>query len=103
MPIGPIKAWAEVKNAGQRPGKEVVQLYIRLRGTSVARPVRELKGFRKIGLAPGESKRVEFELGKDELAFWNIDMKNVVEPAELTIWIAPSSEQGTPATVMIAE
>ena len=98
-----VKAWAEVKNAGQRPGKEVVQLYIRLRGTSVTRPVRELKGFRKISLNPGESKRVEFDLTRDELAFWNIDMKNVVEPAELTIWIAPSSGEGTPATTTIAE
>jgi len=98
-----IKAWAEVKNAGQRPGKEVVQLYIRLRGTSVTRPVRELKGFRKISLNPGESKRVEFDLTRDELAFWNIDMKNVAEPAELTIWIAPNSAEGTPATTTIAE
>jgi len=92
---------ADIKNAGDRVGAEVVQLYIQERGTSVARPVRELKGFRKITLAPGESQRVELTLGREELAFWNIDMKNVVEPCKLTVWIAPSSVEGTPAEVTI--
>lgn len=92
---------ADVKNAGNRAGEEVVQLYIQERGASVARPVRELKGFRKITLAPGESKRVEFTLRRDELSFWNIDMKNVVEPCKLTVWIAPSSVEGSPAEVTI--
>jgi len=92
---------ADVKNIGGRAGAEVVELYIQERGTSVARPVRELKGFRKVTLAPGESQRVEFTLGRDELAFWNIDMKNVVEPCDLTIWIAPSSVEGSPAEVTI--
>ena len=87
----------EVKNTGSRAGSEVVQLYIRQIGTSVTRPVRELKGFQKISLAPGESKKVEFKLGKDELAFWNIDMKNVVEPAKITVWIGPNSTEGSAA------
>jgi beta-glucosidase len=98
-----IKVTAEIKNVGGVAGKETAQLYIRLRGTSVTRPVRELKGFQKIELKPGESKRVEFELGKEELAFWNIDMKNIVEPAELTVWIGPNSAEGTPATITIAD
>lgn len=98
-----LKVSAEIKNTGNRAGSEVVQLYIRLRGTSVARPVRELKGFQKIALNPGESKRVEFELGKDELSFWNVDMKNIAEPAELTVWIAPNSAEGTGTTVAIGE
>ena len=88
---------AEIKNTGSRAGSEVVQLYIRQIGTSVTRPVRELKGFQKISLAPGESKKVEFKLGKDELAFWNIDMKNVVEPAKVTVWIGPNSAEGSEA------
>ncbi len=88
---------AEIKNTGSRAGSEVVQLYIRQIGTSVTRPVRELKGFQKISLAPGESKKVEFKLGKDELAFWNIDMKNVVEPAKITVWIGPNSAEGSEA------
>ena len=92
---------AEVKNTGSRQADEIVQLYIRQRGTSVARPVRELKGFRRITLAPGQSQRVEFTLGRDELRFWNIDMKNSVEPADVTVWIAPDSASGTPAQLTI--
>ncbi len=96
-----ITVSAEVHNSGTTPADEIVQLYIRERGTSVARPVRELKGFRRITLAPGQSRRVEFTLGRDELRFWNIDMKNVVEPAQVTVWIAPDSTGGTPAELTI--
>jgi beta-glucosidase len=92
---------AEVKNTGSRAVDEVVQLYIRQRDTSVVRPVRELKGFRRLALAPGGSQKVEFTLGRDELKFWNIDMKDVVEPAQLTVWIAPDSAGGQPANVTI--
>ena len=89
-----LRVAAEVKNTGALPGEEVAQLYISERGTSVARPVRELKGFQKISLAPGEAKKIEFLIGRDELAFWNIDMKNVVEPAELHLWVAGDSASG---------
>ncbi len=97
-----LKVTAEVRNTGSRATDEVVQLYIRQTGTSVVRPVRELKGFRRLTLAPGQSQKVEFTLGRDELKFWNIDMKNVVEPAQLTVWVAPDSTQGKPAQVTIA-
>ena len=92
-----LKVTAEVRNTGGRPVDEVVQLYIRQTGTSVVRPVRELKGFQRLTLAAGQSQKVEFTLGRDELKFWNIDMKDVVEPAQLTVWIAPDSTKGTPA------
>jgi beta-glucosidase len=94
-----ISVSADVKNTGSLAGDEVVQLYISETGTSVARPVRELKGFQRVTLAPGASKHVEFTLGRDELAFWNIDMKNVVEPGKLSIWIGGSSTDGEPKTV----
>jgi beta-glucosidase len=94
---------AEVKNTGGRAVDEVVQLYIRQTGTSIVRPVRELKGFRRVPLAPGATQRVEFTLGRDELKFWNIDMKDVVEPAQLTVWVAPDSTAGKPAQVTIGE
>jgi beta-glucosidase len=94
---------AEVRNTGAREGTEVAQLYIRLRGTSVARPVRELKGFQRVRLAPGESRRLEFTLGRDELSFWNIDMKDVAEPGALYVWVAPDSAQGSPAMVTLTE
>src|SRR5215813_881778 len=94
---------AEVKNTGGRGADEVVQLYIRQRDTSVVRPVRELKGFRRVHLEPGASQKVGFTLGREELKFWNIDMKDVVEPAALTVWVAPNSSSGNPANVTIGQ
>ena len=90
---------ADVRNTGDREGTETAQLYIRLRGTSVARPVRELKGFERVRLSPGESRHLEFRLGREELAFWNADMNFTVEPASLYVWVAPDSSAGTPAKV----
>jgi beta-glucosidase len=92
---------AEIRNTGAREGTETAQLYIRLRGTSVARPVRELKGFQRVRLAPGESRRVEFKLGRDELSFWNVNMNDVVEPGSLYVWVAPDCEHGQAAKVEI--
>ena len=94
---------AEVRNTGAREGTEVAQLYIRLRGTSVARPIRELKGFERVRLAPGESRRLVFTLGKDELSFWNIDMKDVAEPGARHVWVSPDSAQGSPAMVTLTD
>jgi beta-glucosidase len=98
-----LKVSADVRNTGRRRGTETAQLYIRLRGTSVARPVRELKGFSRMFLDPGERRHVEFTLGRDELSFWNIDMRDVVEPGSLFVWIAPDCTQGSPAKVEIGE
>ncbi len=94
---------AEVKNTGKRAADEVVQLYIQQRNTSVVRPVRELKGFRRVSLPPGSSQKIEFTLGRDELKFWNIDLKDAVEPAQLTVWVAPNSTGGKPAQVTIGQ
>jgi beta-glucosidase len=96
-----IRVSATLRNTGAVRADEIVELYIRQRGTTVARPVRELKGFQRITLAPGESRRVEFTLGRDELRFWNINMKNVVEPAEVSVWVAPDSTAGTAAQLTI--
>lgn len=98
-----VTVTATVSNTGSRAGATVAQCYIRLTGTSVARPVRELKGFERISLGAGASKRVQFRLGQDELSFWNIDMRNTVEPAKLQIWISDDSVGGTPVTVTIAQ
>ena len=99
----PLHVSTTVRNAGSRAGDEIVELYIRLRGTSVALPVRQLEGFRRLTLSPGQSQRVEFALGRDELAFWNIDMQNLVEPAHATVWIGPSSAEGESADFVIAK
>jgi beta-glucosidase len=98
-----VSVRATIKNVGARDAVETVQLYIRLRGTSVARPVRELKGFERVSLRAGEAREVTFTLGREQLAFWNIDMKRVVEPGALTVWIAPDARSGTPTEIVIAE
>ncbi|MDT8067529.1 MAG: beta-glucosidase BglX [Terriglobia bacterium] len=90
-PGSEVHVTAEVKNTSSRAGTEIVQLYVGQRGTSVARPVHELEGFQRLTLGPGESKTVEFTIGRDQLAFWNIDMKDVVEPAKVNVWVAPNS------------
>ena len=99
----PLHVSTTVRNTGSRAGDEIVELYIRLRGTSVALPVRQLEGFRRLTLSPGQSQRVEFTLGRDELAFWNIDMQNLVEPAHGTVWIGPSSAEGESADFVITK
>ena len=68
-----VKVGVDVKNTGSVAGTEVVQMYIRNTGASVEQPVRELKGFARVQLAPGESKHVEFPLGFDELNFYNVE------------------------------
>jgi beta-glucosidase len=98
-----LHASTAVTNSGTRAGDEVVELYLRLRGTSISLPVRELEGFRRITLAPGESQRIDFTIGRNELAFWNIDMQDVVEPASATVWIGPNSAEGQSADFAIAK
>ncbi len=90
---GSIEVSADVGNAGSRAGEEVVQLYINDVVSSVTRPVKELKGFRKIALAPGEKKTVRFTLSPDELAFYDQNMVRRVEPGTFQVMIGGSSEQ----------
>jgi beta-glucosidase len=86
-----VKVTVEVTNTGDREGEEVVQLYIRDLVSSVTRPVQELKDFRRITLAKGMSKKVEFEIAPDKLQFYNLDMQRVVEPGEFEIQLGRSS------------
>ena len=90
-PDGSTYVSAEVTNLGKRAGSEVVQMYIRDRVSSVTRPVMELKGFRKVHLKPGETKRVRIDITTESLAFWDVNMKYVVEPGEFDIMIGNSS------------
>ncbi|HEX6962457.1 MAG TPA: glycoside hydrolase family 3 C-terminal domain-containing protein, partial [Lacipirellula sp.] len=92
--IGPketTKASVEVTNVGDRPGDAVVQLYIRDLVSSVTRPVKELKGFQRVPLAPGETKTIQFEIGPESLAFWNIDKVYAVETGEFDIMVGLDS------------
>jgi beta-glucosidase len=81
----------DVTNTGPRQGDEVVQLYIRDLVSSVTRPVKELKGFRRISLDPGETRTITFDVTPDHLAFYDIDMVYRVEPGEFRLMVGPSS------------
>jgi len=84
---------ATVTNTGQRRGTEVVQMYIRDRVSSVTRPVKELKGFVKVWLEAGASTTVSIDITPESLAFYDIDMNNVVEPGEFEIMVGTSSRR----------
>jgi beta-glucosidase len=84
----------DVKNTGKRGGTEVVQMYIRDRVSSVTRPVKELKGFQKITLAPGETRTVSLEITPESLAFYDTNMNHVVEPGEFEVMVGNSSRDG---------
>jgi beta-glucosidase len=97
-PGGSLTASAQLKNSGTRAGTEVVQLYIRaLAFVGGARPVRELKGFQKILLQPGETRDVTFTLSPNELGFYDADGHWIVQPGEYQAWICPNSASGQPA------
>src|SRR6266567_432225 len=86
--VAVMTAETEVTNTGSRVGEEIVQLYIRLEGTSLAEPVRMLKGFQRVALAPGETKKVRFELKPEAFAIWNDRNELAVETAKLNVWIS---------------
>lgn len=96
-----LTASADVTNTGTRAGVEVVQLYVALRGTSVAQPVRALAGFQRLELAPGETKHVHFELGPEAFALWNAEQHFSAEPASARVWVSPDSAHGAPAELSI--
>jgi beta-glucosidase len=81
----------DVSNTGTRPGAEIVQLYLRDDAASVTRPVRELSGFRRLALQPGQRQTVSFRLGPEDLAMYDRDMRRVVEPGGFTVWAGGSS------------
>lgn len=91
-----MRASVEVTNAGDREAEEVLQLYVRDMVGSVTRPVKELKGFKRVKVAPGETVKVEFELPVQDLSFYGIDMKKKVEPGKFRLWIAGDSASGKP-------
>jgi len=93
-PAGFLQVSAEVKNSGSREGEEVVQLYIHDLVGSLTRPVRELKGFQRIHLLPGQSRNVHFTLGPDELGFYDAENRFLVEPGRFQLWIGPNCTEG---------
>jgi len=102
-PQGRTTVSVDVTNSGAVRGDEVVQLYIRDDVSSVTRPVKELRGFRRITLNPGETKTVEFTLGPDELSFLNRDMHRVVESGTFTIMVGGNSIDLTNTRLNVVE
>ena len=91
---GSLEVSADVTNIGPRPGTEVVQLYVRDLVGSLTRPIRELKGFQRVALQVGETRRVTFTLHEADLAFIRADGTFGVEPGAFKVWIAPDSQRG---------
>ncbi len=88
-----LQVSADILNDGDRAGDEIVQMYIAEPVASVSRPVKELKGFQRLSLKPGESRRVEFTITRGDLQFWSHG-RWIVEPGEFRVWIAPDSASG---------
>ncbi len=98
---GSTRVLADVTNTGERAGTETVQMYIRDLVSSVTRPIKELKGFERVALEPGETRAVTFEITPDLLAFYDVDMKYVVEPGDFEIMVGTSSRDADLARVAL--
>jgi beta-glucosidase len=96
--VGELKVSAEIENTGQRAGTEVVEFYIHDQVAPAAPPVRELKGFSRVTLAPGEQKRVEFAVSANDLGSYDTNMKWIVPPGTYDVWVSPSSAGGLHGT-----
>ena len=111
VPVGEVLAdhvpvtnvGVDVTNTGSVPGTEVVQLYIRNTVASVEQPVRELKGFARVALQPGETKHVTFPLGFDELSFYNAQVSRTVEPTTYDIWVGGNSLAAAETSLKLVE
>ncbi len=88
---GTVTVNTTVSNTGKRAGDEVVQLYIRDKVSSVTRPVKELRGFKRVSLKAGEAKTVSFKLDQEDFRFWDKNMKRVVEPGDFDIMVGSNS------------
>ena len=103
MPVdGFLTVTAKVTNSGNRDADEIVQLYVRDRVGSITRPIKELKGYRRINIRKGETAIVEFTLTAADLAFFN-GRETLTEPGEFDIWIGPSSEEGLHSEFIIPD
>jgi beta-glucosidase len=101
--LGQTQVSVSVTNTGNVAGDEIVQLYIRQEVSSVTRPIKELRGFRRVSLNPGETKRVEFTLGPKELSYLNRDMHRVVEPGTFDLMVGGNSVDLTETKLEVSE
>ena len=99
---GSVTVKAQVTNSGERDAVETVQLYIRDRVGSITRPVKELKGYRRLNIPKGETVEVEFTLNGSDLAFFN-GSETVTEPGEFDVWVGPNSDEGLHSTLIVTQ
>ena len=100
----PVEVSVDVQNTASRPGEEVVQLYIHQQAGAASRPRRQLKGFERILLAPGEKKTLHFTLGKDELSYWSgVGKKWVLEAEDFDVWVGADSDAALHASFKLVE
>jgi beta-glucosidase len=98
-----VAVTVDIKNTGPVAGTEVAQLYIGNTGGSVEEPVRELRGFQRVTLKPGETRQLTFTLGFDQLSYYNLEMERVIEPTEYRVWVGGSSEASLAAQFEVTE
>jgi len=98
---GSTRVVADIVNTGERKGTEVIQMYIRDKLSSVTRPVKELKGFEKVELNPGEKRAVQIDITPEQLAFFDINMEYTVEPGEFEIMVGTSSRDADLTSVTL--
>jgi beta-glucosidase len=99
---GSVTVTVSVRNTGKVAGDEVVQLYLRDVVSSVTRPLKELRGFKRVTLAPGASTTVTFTLDSNALALWDANMKHIVEPGEFRVMVGPNSTELKSASFTVA-
>ncbi len=100
---GEIEVSADVTNTGSRRGDEVVQLYLRDKVASVVQPLRELRGFERVTLRPGQTETVTFTLSRSDFSLVNAANETVVEPGEFDVWVSNSSEGGLQGSFTVTE
>lgn len=98
-----VQVSVDVTNTGTRTGEEIVQLYIHDKASSLARPVKELKDFKRIALNAGETKTVSFSVTPDKLSFYNLDLKKVVEAGEFEVMVGANSKDLKSVTFSVAK
>ena len=86
-----VRIYMNIKNTGKYKGDEVIQLYIHDLFSSIARPLKELKGFKRVTLEPDETKKVEFVISREDLVFYDAEMNLVLEPGLIKVMIGSSS------------
>jgi len=102
-PSGVLRVSADIANDGKRDGTEVVQLYVRDRVAPTSRPVRELKGFTRVTLAPGQHKKVEFSVNANDLGSYDPSMKWIVPDGTYDVWVAPNAIEGEKAEFQVTK